>query len=125
MKRESIVLLLLIAVIAVLLYVRFPLKQTNPPSEPSSSNIIYNSTANVPSSQESSEINVMASRADVYTLKEYNGVIGVFYNEEISPYQEIDVDVSTLPEADQELLKDGIKIYSKEELNNRIEDYES
>ncbi len=125
MKRESVVLLLLVAVIAVLLYLRFPLKQTTPSSEPASSNIINNSTANVPSSQESSEINVMASRADVYMLKEYNGVIGVFFNEENTPYQEIDVAVSSLPAADQELLQEGIRVYSKEELNNRIEDYES
>lgn len=126
MKRlSSVVLLLAIAVVAVLLYLRYPLKHTSPPSEPSSSNIIYNSTANVPSSQESSGINVMASRTDFYTLKEYDGIIGVFYNEESAPYQEIQVDVSLLPEADQQLLKDGIKVYSKEELNSKIEDYES
>ncbi len=125
MKRLYAALLLVIAVIAVLVYWGYTQKKANPAPEPSSSNTLYNSTANTPSSQETSEINAMASKTDVYTLKEYEGRIGVFYNAETAPYQELDVDVSSLPEADQELLKEGIKVYSTEKLKGIIEDYES
>ncbi|HEX3038830.1 MAG TPA: hypothetical protein VHP54_00860 [Caproiciproducens sp.] len=67
----------------------------------------------------------MASKTDVYTLKEYEGRIGIFHNDDTQPYQQIDVDVSTFSEEDQRLLKDGIKVFSTEELNRKIEDYES
>ena len=67
----------------------------------------------------------MASKTDIYTLKEYDGKIGIFYNAEIVPFQQINVEVSSLPEADQVLLKEGIIVYSKEELKSKIEDYES
>ncbi len=125
MKRQFVVLLMMIAVIAIAVYLAYPQKQVKPAPEPSSSNILYNSTANVPSSQGSSEINAMASKTDVYTVKEYEGEIGVFHNEETAPYRRLDVNVSSLPEADQELLKEGIKVYSTEKLKSIIEDYES
>ncbi len=125
MKRLIVVLLAVLAFIVILLYLGYPRKQTNPAPESSSSNILYNSTAITPSSQESSEINAMASKTDIYTVKEYEGKIGVFYNQENVPYQEIDVDVASLPEADQALLKEGITVYSTEKLNSIIEDYES
>ena len=90
-----------------------------------SSNMLYNSTANIPPSQESSGIIAMASKTDVYLLREFQGKIGIFHNDETEPYQEIDVDVSTFSEEDQKLLKDGIKVYSIDDLNQKIEDYES
>jgi hypothetical protein len=86
---------------------------------------MYNSTPIASSSQESSEINAMASRTDVYTVREYEGRIGVFYNDENVPYQQIDVDVTSLPTADQDALRAGIKVYSTDKLNQMIEDYES
>jgi hypothetical protein len=125
LKRAVIVLLFVIAIIIIYLLVRSPQKGIESPSEPVSSNILYNSTSNAPSSQENSGIIAMASKIDVYTVKEYEGHIGVFHNDDTVPYQEIDVDVASLPEADQTLLKDGIKVYSTEKLNSIIEDYES
>jgi len=125
LKRVIILLLFLVAFLIIFLLFRYPQKGNQSQSEPASSNILYNSTSNTPSSQENSGIIAMASKTDVYTVKEYEGHIGVFLNDDTVPYQEIDVDVSALPEADQVLLKDGIKVYSTEKLNSIIEDYES
>ena len=66
----------------------------------------------------------MAGEKDTYTVKEYNGHIGVFRNEETEPFEEIQVDVNLFPETDRELLREGIKAYTPEELNSVIEDYE-
>lgn len=125
MKRKYIWLLSVIAVVFLLLLLNYPKYRTEPVSEPASSNIPNNSTAITQSSQGSSEIITMASKTDVYTLKEYEGRIGIFHNDDTQPYQQIDVDVSTFSEEDQRLLKDGIKVFSTEELNRKIEDYES
>lgn len=125
MKKRYIWLLSAIAAVFLLLLLNYPKYRTEPVSEPASSNILYNSTAITDSSQGSSEIITMASKTDVYTLKEYEGRIGIFHNDDTVPYQQIDVDVSTFSEEDQQLLKDGIKVFSMEELNRKIEDYES
>lgn len=131
MKKASVLLLSTAAVlVAVLLSVNFAVNRNRvrTQAESSSSNILSNSTPIAPSSQESSEINAIAgqeSKPDVYTVKEYESGIGVFHNDDTTPIQKIDVDVASLPEADQELLKEGIKVYSVDRLNQIIEDYES
>lgn len=125
MKRIATVIVLTVIIVAGLLYLGYPWQHARPEPAPSSSNILYNSTANTSSSQGSSEIDVIASRSDVYTVKEYQGIIGVFHNGDRIPYQEINVEVSSLPAEDQELLKTGIQVYSKDKLNSVIEDYES
>ena len=125
MKKAYILLMIPIAIIIILILFAHPQQLTESASKSASSNTLYNSTSNTPSSQESSGIIAMASKTDVYTVKEYEGRIGVFHNDDSTPYQEIDVDVSSLPEADQKLLKDGIKAYSTEKLNSIMEDYES
>lgn len=131
LKKASVLLLSAAAIlVAVLLSINFVVNRSRIRTQPesSSSNILYNSTPITSSSQGSSEINAMASqesKPDVYTVKEYEGGIGVFCNDEIIPIQKIDVDVFSLPTADQELLKEGIKVYSVDRLNQIIEDYES
>ena len=125
MKRILVLLLLVIAIIIIFILLRYPQNGKELNSGTPSSNILYNSTAIASSSQESSGIIAMASKTDVYMLKEYEGRIGVYHNDDDIPYQQIDVDVSSLPDADQKLLKDGIKVYSIQDLNNRIEDYAS
>jgi hypothetical protein len=125
LKRIIILLLFVIAIIILLILFRYPQNWTGTTSEPASSNILYNSTANAPSSQETSGIIAMASKTDIYTLKEYEGRIGIFHNDDTVPYQQLDVDVSTFSEEDQRLLKEGITVYSIDELNRKIEDYGS
>lgn len=132
MKRASVVLLLVAAFLVVLVFLKYPRNPINSSSENVSSNIMYNSTAITPSSQESSEINAMASEAsrpesanEVFTVKEYEGLIGIFLNDAEKPFKQINVDVASLPDADQTALREGIKVYSTDKLNQIIEDYES
>ncbi len=126
MKRMWMILVFVIAAAIIIIALNDSKLRTGPvDSLTASSNMLYNSTANIPSSQESSGIIAMASKTDVYVLREFQGKIGIFHNDETEPYQEIDVDVSTFSEEDQKLLRDGIKVYSIDDLNQKIEDYES
>ena len=56
-----------------------------------------------------------------YTLREYNGKIGIFENEAL--IYTLDTYVFTLPENDKKLLKDGIEVSTKEELYELLEEY--
>ena len=67
-----------------------------------------------------------ASAADdsVYIVREYNGHIGVFREGETAPFEEINIEVSIFPEADQKLLRSGIRARGTAELTRVLEDYE-
>ncbi|NLJ31206.1 MAG: hypothetical protein GX424_06355 [Clostridiales bacterium] len=125
MKKIAVMILCTAFIVVGLLYAGNTRRQPSPEPSPASSNILYNSTAITASSQESSEIDVIASQSDVYTVKEYQGIIGIFHNSDIIPSQEIHVEVASLPAEDQQLLKKGIRVYSRDKLNSIIEDYES
>lgn len=60
-----------------------------------------------------------------YVLREYNGKIGVFYLGQESPFQILDVYLSTLPVADQAQIREGIYVEGGDALRSIIEDYES
>ena len=60
---------------------------------------------------------------DSYIISEYNGKIAVFKKLSAEPLFVSDVYVSSLPQADKELLKEGIEVRTKKELNRLIEDY--
>ncbi len=125
MKKLWIVLLCVMIVIIGMLAYGYSQKSLYNTPEPSSSNVLNNFTSNETSSQENSEIIAMASRSNTYILREYEGHIGIFYNDESIPYQEIDVDITLLPQPDREQLKTGIKVTDPDDLRKRIEDYES
>ena len=57
----------------------------------------------------------------VYTVKEYNGKIGVYENEAL--IYTLDRHVFTLPEYDKKLLSSGIVVSTEEELYKIIEEY--
>lgn len=61
--------------------------------------------------------------ANGYTIKEYNGGIAVFSDADGKPFRITDVDIRTLPEQDQEDLKNGIHVNGLEEVNRLMEDY--
>ena len=130
MKKATLVLLFSTALLVVMILYGLPQKENmDKPSPTAASSISSNFTANIPSSQESSGIITTASESSanedtVYTVKEYNGHIGVFRDAETTPFEEIQIDVSIFPEIDQELLKEGIRAYGPEELNRVIEDYQ-
>ena len=60
---------------------------------------------------------------DTYIISEYNGKIAVFKKSSSEPLFVSDVYVSSLPQADKQMLKNGIEVNTKKELNRLIEDY--
>ena len=65
------------------------------------------------------------STSAVYTLSEYKGRVAVFYNNNSSPDEIYDSFLDSLPEDDAVALKEGITVFSKEELQQLLEDYTS
>ena len=115
----SIALVLLIGIIILVVCLTIPQnasenvtsEQTHFTSNPNSSHV------------NSDDITTMTSQSDIYTIKEYNGHIGVFLNDETQPYKEVNVPLSALPAEDQELLKKGITANSQGEVQIILEDY--
>ena len=99
-------------------------------SSSSAPSMSINSTANDVSSQENLA-NSSSSKMDSapeetgYVLKAYKGRIGIFRAGEETPIEEMDVKLESLPEADQQLLIEGIPAKDKETLRSIMEDYES
>ena len=60
-----------------------------------------------------------------YTVKDYEGKIAIFRNEDTQPFIVYDSYISSLPQADQEKLKNGIIITNTDDLQRAIEDYTS
>ncbi len=121
----SIAVVLLIGIVILVVFLTIP---QNAPENVTSEQTHFTSNQN--SSQESaashtdnSNITTMTSQSNIYTIKEYNGHIGVFLNDETHPYKEVNVSLSTLPEEDQELLKKGITANSQGEVQIILEDY--
>lgn len=65
------------------------------------------------------------STSAIYTLSEYKGRVAVFYNNNSSPDEIYDSFLDSLPEDDVIALKEGITVFSKEELQQLLEDYTS
>lgn len=61
--------------------------------------------------------------ASGYLLGEYNGRVSVLAPDTGEPEMIFDIFVRTLPVPDQELLKQGIRVETYEELTRLIEDY--
>lgn len=59
-----------------------------------------------------------------YLVKDVSGKINIFKQGQNKPIKIIPKAVRFLPEYDQKMLKDGIYIKTKEQLNNVLEDYE-
>jgi len=57
-----------------------------------------------------------------YLAKAYQSKIGIF-DQNGTLIQVLDVYTKTLPQADRDLLEEGIELYSQKELNSLIEDY--
>ncbi|MVB11812.1 hypothetical protein CAFE_25380 [Caprobacter fermentans] len=127
MKKTSMLLLCVIALLTVLVVLGLPHwnRQSGSSSAPDST-ASSNFTSIEPSSQESSAIIAAASRQneDLYIVREFDGHIGVFREGDKLPFEEIDIDVSIFPEEDQKLLHDGIQARGTAELTRVIEDYE-
>ncbi len=60
-----------------------------------------------------------------YTIKEHDGKVAIFRNDDTQPFNVYDSYVSVLPQSDQEKLKSGITVSNTEDLQQVIEDYTS
>ncbi|MCL2023650.1 MAG: hypothetical protein FWG82_04685 [Oscillospiraceae bacterium] len=60
-----------------------------------------------------------------WILREYDGILGVFRDREPQPFEIYNVNISTLPDEDRELLRQGIVAHTDEELRGLLEDYTS
>jgi hypothetical protein len=60
-----------------------------------------------------------------YTLREYDGKIGIFRGSAEKPYTYLDLDITYLNEYDRELLSNGIEVSTDTELKALIEDLTS
>lgn len=58
-----------------------------------------------------------------YIVKSFNGNVAVFECDDCRPFKITDVPINSLPYTDQEMLKKGIAVNSKNELNKLLEDY--
>ena len=58
-----------------------------------------------------------------YTLKEYRGNLAVFTDDKNNPFEILDIKTAEFPEKDQQKLKNGITVYSEEELFRLLEDF--
>ena len=66
------------------------------------------------------------SRDPVYVIREIGDKVAVFRYGEEEPFYTLERSlVQSLPQYDQKLLKAGIKVYSNDELQALIEDYDS
>ena len=61
----------------------------------------------------------------IYILGEHEGKLAVLSPDKTIIYRIFDVYINTLPVYDRELLNNGIKVKSEEELNSLVEDYNS
>ena len=67
-----------------------------------------------------------ASDSEIYIMREKDGYVGVFTEGDAeNPIFMTDIVVLSLPEADREMLKEGIMVKGEEELRGILEDFGS
>lgn len=78
------------------------------------------------SANRTSSAELSSSAADTgYTVKSYNGKIGVFIGSSSTPDQVIDVNPDTLPQSEAERLNQGIHVDTHDALLTILENYTS
>ena len=69
--------------------------------------------------------NISVTEETGYTLKEYNGQLAIYKNDETTPFKVYEIQVNTLPEHDKNNLQNGICVKNENELNQLISDFTS
>ena len=59
-----------------------------------------------------------------YTVKEYDGKIAIFSDDDETPKKTLNIYIDELPKKDRQLLKNGITAENDEQLNRILEDYD-
>lgn len=126
MKKIAMLLLCTAALIFVMVSVQ-PSQQKTPkePSASSSNSMSFNSNSNTEFSQESSAVPADTKQSDSYTVKEYQGHLAVFKNNDTVPFLEYETDIQLLPEKDRDILKEGKTVHTMAEVEKIVEDYDS
>ena len=126
---KKIVILLLCTAALIFTMMIIPITQRKPFKEPtpsSSENTSFYSSSNARLSQEnSSAVQTDTKQSDIYVVKEYQGHLAVFKNQETTPFLEYGTDVELLPEQDRNALKAGKTVHTMAEVEKIIEDYDS
>lgn len=88
-------------------------------------NVLVYSTADPTSSQEmrSNRAESTTQAGSAYTVRAFEGEIGVFKGGADTPFEVYAVDVDTLPAADRFLLNAGIPAENRQEVRRILEDY--
>ncbi len=69
--------------------------------------------------------NVQGEDDYLYTIMDYEGHVSVIRYGEKEPYEIFDTYTNSLPEIDQQQLREGVRIYSDAQLQKAVEDYTS
>lgn len=127
MKKFIMLLLCTAALIFTILVLQVPQqKPLNKQPAPSSKSTSFYFSSNAAVSQEnSSAVQTNIKQSDSYTVKEYQGHLAVFRNQEKVPFLEYGTDVDLLPEKDRETLKTGKTVHTMAEVEKIVEDYDS
>ena len=127
MKKIIMLLLCTAALIFTILVLQVP--QQKPPKEQttsSSKSTSFYFSSNAELSQEnSSAVQTDTKQNDSYTVKEYQGHLAVFKNQETIPFIEYETDINLLPEKDRDTLKTGKTVHTMAEVEKIVEDYDS
>lgn len=78
---------------------------------------------NKPNTQPTIEPPSAPSNSLTYVVREFNGNIAVFEKGMQKPFQITHIEVTSLPELDQVILKEGIEAINQNELTSILEDY--
>lgn len=70
-----------------------------------------------------SETQAVTSAAETYTLKDYNGRIALYVDQDTKPTEIYNIFTNSLPEADITELRHGISVHTRQELEKLLEDY--
>lgn len=96
-----------------------------------SSVVILSTILNVSALSDAAELNKAKKTTenasveeDKYILKDYNGRIALFFQNETKPIEIYDVFTSSLPESDAKALKDGVSV-TDDKLKKILEEYTS
>lgn len=115
---QVICIIVMLACIAVLCFSLLTLPSAEPESVLSQNNSNY-----TPNDTLSQETRANAG-GDIYTIREYNGIIGVFKNDEDKPYMTENVRVVSLPPDDKEIMEKGVTFNTYKEMIQFLQDYE-
>lgn len=94
-------------------------------SQENTENPASGTTEHTETSPESDNSTESGENTQTYTVKTFQGRIGVFAGTDETPIRILDVEVAALPEDDQTTLTNGIPAESRSALRRILEDYES